>query len=255
MRVIILAGGFGTRLSEETSLSPKPMLEIGGKPMLWHIMSIYASHGFKDFLVACGYKGEVIKQYFHSFLVHNSDLFINLKDGSCNVANSAVPDWQIGIVDTGLNTLTGGRLLRLKNLIGDQTFMVTYGDGLADVDIKSLMAFHRGHGKLATITAVSPIARFGSLELNGDRVAQFAEKRQTGEGWINGGFFVFEPRVLDYVDDDQTSLEGKPLENLAAESQLMAYRHRGFWHPMDTMRDKQYLEALWASGNAPWKAW
>ena len=255
MRVIILAGGFGTRLSEETSLSPKPMLEIGGKPMLWHIMSIYASHGFKDFLVACGYKGEVIKQYFHSFLVHNSDLFINLKNGSCNVANSAVPDWQIGIVDTGLNTLTGGRLLRLKNLIGDQTFMVTYGDGLADVDIKSLMAFHRGHGKFATITAVSPIARFGSLELNGDRVAQFAEKRQTGEGWINGGFFVFEPRVLDYVDDDQTSLEGKPLENLAAESQLMAYRHRGFWHPMDTMRDKQYLEALWASGKAPWKAW
>ncbi len=255
MRVIILAGGFGTRLSEETSVSPKPMLEIGGKPMLWHIMSIYASHGFKDFLVACGYKGEVIKQYFHSFLVHNSDLFINLKDGSCNVANSAVPDWQIGIVDTGLNTLTGGRLLRLKNLIGDQTFMVTYGDGLADVDIKSLVAFHRGHGKLATITAVSPIARFGSLELNGDRVAQFAEKRQTGEGWINGGFFVFEPRVLDYMDDDQTSLEGKPLENLAAESQLMAYRHRGFWHPMDTMRDKQYLESLWASGKAPWKAW
>ncbi len=255
MRVIILAGGFGTRLSEETSVSPKPMLEIGGKPMLWHIMSIYASHGFKDFLVACGYKGEVIKQYFHSFLVHNSDLFINLKDGSCNVANSAVPDWQIGIVDTGLNTLTGGRLLRLKNLIGDQTFMVTYGDGLADVDIKSLVAFHRGHGKLATIPAVSPIARFGSLELNGDRVAQFAEKRQTGEGWINGGFFVFEPRVLDYMDDDQTSLEGKPLENLAAESQLMAYRHRGFWHPMDTMRDKQYLESLWASGKAPWKAW
>ena len=255
MRVIILAGGFGTRLSEETSVSPKPMLEIGGKPMLWHIMSIYASHGFKDFLVACGYKGEVIKQYFHSFLVHNSDLFINLKDGSCNVANSAVPDWQIGVVDTGLNTLTGGRLLRLKNLIGDQTFMVTYGDGLADVDIKSLMAFHRGHGKLATITAVSPIARFGSLELNGDHVAQFAEKRQTGEGWINGGFFVFEPRVLDYIDDDQTSLEGKPLENLAVESQLMAYRHQGFWHPMDTMRDKQYLESLWASGKAPWKAW
>lgn len=255
MRVIILAGGFGTRLSEETSVSPKPMLEIGGKPMLWHIMSIYASHGFKDFLVACGYKGEVIKQYFHSFLVHNSDLFINLKNGSCNVANSAVPDWQIGVVDTGLNTLTGGRLLRLKNLIGDQTFMVTYGDGLADVNIKSLVAFHRGHGKLATISAVSPIARFGSLELNGDRVAQFAEKRQTGEGWINGGFFVFEPRVLDYIDDDQTSLEGKPLENLAAESQLMAYRHRGFWHPMDTMRDKQYLESLWASGKAPWKAW
>ena len=255
MRVIILAGGFGTRLSEETSVSPKPMLEIGGKPMLWHIMSIYASHGFKDFLVACGYKGEVIKQYFHSFLVHNSDLFINLKNGSCNVANSAVPDWQIGVVDTGLNTLTGGRLLRLKNLIGDQTFMVTYGDGLADVNIKSLVAFHRGHGKLATISAVSPIARFGSLELNGDRVAQFAEKRQTGEGWINGGFFVFEPRVLDYIDDDQTSLEGEPLENLAAESQLMAYRHRGFWHPMDTMRDKQYLDSLWASGKAPWKAW
>jgi len=253
MKVIILAGGFGTRLSEETSARPKPMIEIGGKPLLWHLMNLYASHGFKDFIVACGYKGEVIKEYFHNFVVHSADLFINLKDGSCKVLNSTAPDWQIAVADTGLNTLTGGRLRRLKSLLGDEAFMVTYGDGLADVDIKSLVAFHRSHGKLATVTAVSPIARFGSLKLEGDHVVNFVEKPQTGEGWINGGFFVFEPKMLDYVSDDQTSLEREPLEALAAGGQLMAYRHTGFWHPMDTMRDKHYLESLWASGKAPWK--
>ncbi len=253
MKVIILAGGLGTRLAEETSARPKPMVEIGGKPILWHIMQLYASHGFNDFLIACGYKGESIKEYFHNFRIHNSDLFLNLKDGSCKVANSTVPDWRVGLIDTGLNTLTGGRVRRLKNLLGDESFLVTYGDGLADIDLKGLVKFHRGHGKLATVTAVSPIARFGSLELNGDRVAKFAEKPQTGEGWINGGFFVFEPKVLDYISGDQTTLEGEPLERLAGDGQLMAYRHSGFWHPMDTLRDKQLLDSLWASGKAPWK--
>jgi glucose-1-phosphate cytidylyltransferase len=254
MKVIILAGGLGTRLAEETSARPKPMVEIGGKPILWHIMQLYASHGFKDFLIACGYKGEMIKEYFHNFRIHNSDLFLNLKDGSCKVANSIVPDWQVGLIDTGLNTLTGGRIRRLQNLVGSDTFLVTYGDGLADLDLKALLKFHRGHGKLATVTAVSPIARFGSLELNGDRVTKFAEKPQTGQGWINGGFFVFEPKVLDYIAGDQTTLEGEPLERLADDDELMAYRHSGFWHPMDTLRDKQLLESLWASGKAPWKA-
>jgi glucose-1-phosphate cytidylyltransferase len=253
MKVIILAGGLGTRLAEETSARPKPMVEIGGKPILWHIMQLYASHGFNDFLIACGYKGEMIKEYFHNYLVHNSDLFLNLKDGYCKVANSTVPDWQIGLIDTGLNTLTGGRVRRLQNLLDNQTFLVTYGDGLADIDLKALLKFHRSHGKIATVTAVSPIARFGSLELNGDCVARFAEKPQTGEGWINGGFFVFEPKVLEYIAGDQTTLEGEPLERLAADGQLMAYRHTGFWHPMDTLRDKQLLESLWASGKAPWK--
>jgi glucose-1-phosphate cytidylyltransferase len=253
MKVLILAGGLGTRLAEETSARPKPMVEIGGKPMLWHIMSLYASHGFNDFLVACGYRGEMIKEYFHNYVVYNSDLFINLKDGSSKVLNSSVPDWQIGVIDTGLNTLTGGRLRRLQSFVENQTFMVTYGDGVADIDLSALVKFHRGHGKLATVTAVSPIARFGSLGLSGDRVTKFAEKPQTGEGWINGGFFVFEPKVLDYISGDDTSLEGEPLERLAADGQLMAYRHNGFWHPMDTLRDKQLLESLWASGKAPWK--
>ena len=254
MKVIILAGGLGTRLAEETSARPKPMVEIGGKPILWHIMNLYARHGFNDFLIACGYKGETIKEYSHNYAVHNSDLFLNLKDGTCQVANSLVPDWQVGVVDTGLNTLTGGRLRRLQSFLGNRTFLVTYGDGLANVDLKALVQFHRVHGKLATVTAVSPIARFGSLALNGDRVAAFAEKPQTGEGWINGGFFVFEPKVLDYIAGDQTALEREPLERLADDGQLMAYRHSGFWHPMDTLRDKQMLESLWASGKAPWVA-
>jgi len=255
MRVIILAGGLGTRLAEETSVRPKPMVEIGGKPILWHIMNIYASAGFKDFLVACGYKGEMIREYFHNFLIHNSDLIINLRDGSCKVINSNSPDWQVGLIDTGLTTLTGGRLRRMRDWIGEEAFMVTYGDGLANIDVRALVDFHRSHGKLATVTAVSPVARFGSLILHGNVVSQFCEKPQTGEGWINGGFFVFEPAVLDYIGGDQTSLEREPLERLAAEGQLMAFRHANFWHPMDTLRDKQFLDVLWTTGKAPWKMW
>ena len=255
MRVIILAGGLGTRLAEETSVRPKPMVEIGGKPILWHIMNIYASAGFKDFLVACGYKGEMIREYFHNFLIHNSDLIINLRDGSCQVINSNSPDWQVGLIDTGLTTLTGGRLRRMRDWIGEEAFMVTYGDGLANIDVRALVDFHRSHGKLATVTAVSPVARFGSLILHGNVVSQFCEKPQTGEGWINGGFFVFEPAVLDYIGGDQTSLEREPLERLAAEGQLMAFRHANFWHPMDTLRDKQFLDVLWTTGKAPWKMW
>lgn len=255
MKIIILAGGLGTRLAEETAVRPKPMVEIGGKPMLWHIMNIYASHGYKDFLIACGYKGEVIKEYFLNYVLHNSDLAVNLRDGSYKVVNSTTPDWQVTLIDTGLNTLTGGRLRRLKSFIGNETFMVTYGDGVADIDIGALVLFHQAHKKLATVTAVSPLARFGSLQLNNDYVVHFGEKPRSGEGWINGGFFVFEPAVLDHIAGDDTSLEGKPLEELAAQKQLLAYRHQGFWQPMDTLRDRQLLESLWASGHAPWKVW
>jgi glucose-1-phosphate cytidylyltransferase len=252
MKVVILAGGLGSRLAEETTVRPKPMVEIGGKPMLWHIMSIYARAGHNEFLIACGYKGEVVKEYFRNYHLHNSDLFLSLKDGSVQVANSSTPDWRVGLIDTGLNTLTGGRLRRMKELIGNAPFMVSYGDGVGNVDISALLDFHRGHGKLATVTAVAPVARFGSLQVNGDLVEQFTEKPAAGEGWINGGFFVFQPEVLDYISGDDIPLEGEPLEKLASEGQLLAYRHTGFWHPMDTLRDKQLLESLWATGNPPW---
>jgi len=255
MKTVILAGGFGTRLSEETSARPKPMVEIAGRPMLWHIMSIYAHHGFRNFVVACGYKGDVIKEYFANFAIHNNDLQIDLKTGKTELLNSATPDWNIVLADTGLETLTGGRLRRLKRWVGDQTFMLTYGDGLADINLQELVAFHRRHGKIATVTAVPPAPRFGSLELAGDQVCRFSEKPQHAEGWINGGFFVFEPGVLDYIEGDATSLERAPLERLAADGQLMAYRHTGFWHAMDTLRDKTYLDGLWRDGNAPWKTW
>jgi glucose-1-phosphate cytidylyltransferase len=255
MKVVILAGGRGTRLAEETSLRPKPMVEIGGKPMLWHIMNIYASHGYKDFLVACGYKGEMIKEYFHDFYIRSNDYFVDLSNGSLDVVTDNGVDWRIGVVDTGLDTMTGGRILRLKKWLGDETFMVTYGDGVGNVDIRSLVAFHRAYDKLATVTAVRPPARFGGLVLAGEGVCEFSEKPQTDEGWINGGFFVFEPGVLDYLSDDQTILERDPLERLAARGQLMAFRHEGFWQPMDTLREKQTLESHWASGRAPWKTW
>jgi glucose-1-phosphate cytidylyltransferase len=255
MKVVILAGGRGTRLAEEASVRPKPMVEIGGRPMLWHIMNIYASQGYKDFLVACGYKGEMIKEYFQNYYVRSNDYFVDLSNGSLNVVRTNGLDWCIGVVDTGLDTMTGGRILRLRKWLGEETFMVTYGDGVGNVDIRSLVAFHRSHGKLATVTGVRPPARFGGLVLSGDAVSEFSEKLQTGEGWINGGFFVFEPGVFDYLSDDQTVLERAPLEGLAADGQLMAFRHEGFWQPMDTLREKQILESLWASGDAPWKMW
>jgi glucose-1-phosphate cytidylyltransferase len=255
MKVIILAGGRGTRLSEETTVRPKPMVEIGGKPIIWHIMKIYASYGYKDFLVACGYKGEIIKEYFHNYFMHNSDYVIDLRDGSRKIIKSNGDDWRVGMIDTGLDTMTGGRILRLRDWLGDERFMVTYGDGVANVDINSLISFHHSHGKLATVTAVRPPARFGGLSLEGDVVKEFSEKPQAGEGWINGGFFVFEQGVFDFLSNDQTILEREPLEKLAACDQLMAFRHSGFWQPMDTLRDKYLLEELWASGRALWKTW
>lgn len=255
MKAVILAGGKGTRIAEETVTRPKPMVEIGGRPLLWHLMSIYAAQGVNDFVVACGYRGEFIKEYFASFFLHHSDFTINLKDGSRDLLGASAPDWRVSVVDTGLETMTGGRIRRLRPLLQGETFMATYGDGLGAVDLKALLAFHRAHGKIATVTAVRPPARFGNLAIEGDKVREFAEKPQTGEGWINGGFFVFEPALFDYIADDTTSLEQGPLERIAAEGQLMAFRHEGFWQPMDTVRERQLLESLWASGEAPWKLW
>jgi len=255
MQVVILAGGRGTRLAEETTARPKPMVEIGGRPILWHIMNIYAVQGHKDFLIACGYKGEIIKEYFANFSLYNSDYVVNLKDGSKTVVNGCGMDWRVGVIDTGLETMTGGRIRRLRRFIGDQPFMLTYGDSLGDVNLRCLLAFHQSHGKLATVTAVRPPARFGGLTLEQDAVREFSEKPQTGEGWINGGFFVFEPAILDYFQDDASVLEREPLERLAADRQLMAFRHTGFWQPMDTLREKYLLESLWADGKAPWKIW
>jgi glucose-1-phosphate cytidylyltransferase len=255
MKVVILAGGMGSRLAEETVARPKPMVEIGGRPILWHIMNIYSGHGHRDFVVACGYKGEIIREYFHLFAIRNSDYLLHLRDGRVELIDARLPDWKVGVIDTGVNTMTGGRLLRLKRLIGSEPFMLTYGDGVGDIDVRALVDFHRSHGKLATVTAVRPPARFGGLSLDGDAVREFSEKPQTGEGWINGGFFVFEPQILDYITGDDTILERDPLERLSQEGQLMAFRHEGFWQPMDTIRDRQQLEQLWASGQAPWKTW
>jgi len=255
MKVVILAGGRGTRLAEETAIRPKPMVEIGGKPIIWHIMQIYASHGYKDFFVACGYKGDVIKEYFHNYFIRNSDYVIDLHNGQLRVVNASNTNWRIGVIDTGLDTETGGRILRLKKWIGEEPFMVTYGDGVGDVNIRALVAFHRAHKRIATVTAVRPPARFGGLALKGNQVGEFSEKPQTGAGWINGGFFVFTPAVLGYLSDDHTILEREPLERLAADKQLMAFRHTAFWQPMDTLRERELLESLWASGKAPWKTW
>ena len=255
MKVVILAGGRGLRLAEETSVRPKPMVEIGGKPILWHIMRIYAARGFQNFLVACGYKGDLIKEYFHNFAMRSSDYFIDLASGNRTVVNGCGIDWKVGLIDTGTETMTGGRLLRLRKFVGNEPFMVTYGDGLGDINVCALAEFHRSHGKIATVTAVRPPARFGSLKLQGSTVSEFVEKPQADAGWINGGFFVFDPAIFDYLKDDDTILEREPLERLAEEEQLMAFRHTGFWQPMDTLREKLLLESLWASGQAPWKVW
>lgn len=255
MRVVILAGGFGTRLSEETDLQPKPMVQIGGREILWHIMKGYAHYGVDEFVIALGYKGEVIKRYFLDYRFLNSSLSISLATGDTTVIGGESLDWRVHLVDTGLETMTGGRLKRLASWVNDGTFMMTYGDGVGTVDIDRLREFHRSHGRLATVTAVRPPARFGGLEFDGDLVRRFTEKPQIGEGWINGGFFVLEPEVLEYIEGDQTTWEREPLEQLAADGQLVAYRHEAFWQSMDTLRDVRLLESLWQSGQAPWKVW
>jgi glucose-1-phosphate cytidylyltransferase len=239
-------------LAEETARVPKPMVEIGGQPLLWHLLQYYAAYGHREFLIAAGYKSSVIKDYFYHYDIRQNDLFVNLSKGTHRVVRESPPDWEVGVVDTGTETMTGGRLARLRKYLDDDTFMVTYGDGLSDVDVSQLLAFHRQQGHLATVTAVRPPARFGHLELNGDCVTTFAEKPQTGEGWINGGFFVFEPGIFDYICGDETKLEAHVLERIAADGQLAAFRHDGFWQPMDTLREKQLLESIWNSGSAPW---
>ena len=257
MKVAILAGGKGTRLAEETEIRPKPMVNIGGRPILWHIMRHYAHYRHKDFYIALGYKGEVIKRYIVDHSSLQGDLTVDLKKG--NVINHANGlhelDWVVNLIETGEDTQTGGRIKRLAPHIGRETFMLTWGDGVSNVDLNELLAFHRSHGRLATITAVRPPARYGRLDLEGDRVAHFAEKPQLSEGWINGAFFVLEPKIFDYIDADHTVWEREPMERLAAEEQLMAYRHDSFWQCMDTLREKHILEELWAKGNAPWKVW
>ena len=256
MNVVILAGGLGTRLAEETVVKPKPMVEIGGIPILLHIMRIYARYGHTHFTIALGYKGEVIKRYFLDYRLMRSDITVQLSNGRVEYANSSLDDWTLNLVDTGDATMTGGRIHRLESRLRPAgAFMATYGDGVANIDISALLRFHRQHGRLVTITAVRPPARFGTMLFDGDRVVNFAEKPQTGEGWINGGFFVFEPAVFDYLRDDATVLEREPLERLAQDGQLMAYRHPGFWHPMDTIRDRDYLNERWAAGDAPWHDW
>lgn len=255
MKTVLLAGGLGSRLSEETVTKPKPMVEIGGYPILWHIMRMYAEHGFKEFVVALGYKGYMIKDYFLSYFYRSCDISIALNGGSVNVHGGTTHDWTIHLIDTGQQTQTGGRLKRLAQWLGKETFLMTYGDGVSNVNIKDVLAFHRKHGKLATLVAVRPPARFGSLMLESETVREFREKPQIGEGWINGGFFVLEPKVLDYIENDGTYFERAPLQTLAENGQLAAYEHGGFWQCMDTVRDVQLLENLWQSGNAPWKVW
>lgn len=256
MRVVILAGGFGTRLSEETDARPKPMVEIGGRPIIWHIMKIYAAAGFNDFVVCCGYKGEHIKKYFAEYFLRTSDITVDMRTGDIEYLNVKAEPWRVTLVDTGLDTMTGGRLQRVSHLLQDGTFALTYGDGVAAIDIADQIRFHRSHGKLATITAVPSPGRFGIIEM-GDATAveSFSEKPHNEMGWINGGFFVLEPAVLDIVDGDTTVWEKEPLMQLAASGELQAYRHNGFWQPMDTLRDKRELEALWQTGEAPWKLW
>lgn len=255
MKVVILAGGFGSRLQEETVVRPKPMVEIGGRPILWHIMKHYAHHGFNEFLIALGYKGEMIKRYFMDYYALSGSMTVRLSDGRVDVHNQGGEDWVVHLIDTGLDTSTGGRVKRLAPWFPGQTLMLTYGDGVCDVDLVKLLQFHRSHGRPATIVAVRPPARFGGVIFRGDVVEQFTEKSQIGEGWINGGYMILEPQVLDYIGDDRTSLEQDVLERLAGEGRLVAYRHEGFWQCMDTQRDLRLLEGLWQSGGPPWKIW
>jgi glucose-1-phosphate cytidylyltransferase len=256
MKAVILAGGFGTRLSEETTIRPKPMVEIGGKPILWHIMNIYASCNVTEFIIALGYKAEVIKEYFLNFYALNNDISINLANGKTIIHEGKQPNWKVHLVDTGIHTQTGGRLKRLQKWFDkDETFLFTYGDGVADLDIETVVKFHHSHGKLATVTTVRTPARFGRAAFEGDRICDFNEKPQSGEGWINGGFFVLNSKAIDYIEGDDTPWEKKPLEGLAKDGQMMGYRHYGFWSCMDTLWEKNNLEELWSSKKAPWKIW
>lgn len=255
MKVAILAGGVGTRLAEETEIKPKPMVEIGGRPILWHIMKHYSAYGLNEFAIALGYRGDYIKKYMVEYCALENDLTVHIRTGDVKQHSNEAPDWRVDLIDTGIDTLTGGRIKRLAPHLGGETFMLTWGDGVADVDLNKLLEFHRSHGKLATVTAVRPPARFGHMVFEGDQIREFSEKPQTAEGWINGAFFVLEPRVFDYIAGDDTQWEREPMERLAREGQLMAYRHSGFWQCMDTLRDKRLLQDLWDAGNAPWKTW
>ena len=255
MKAVILAGGFGTRLSEETILKPKPLVEIGGMPILWHIMKIYSTHGINEFIICLGYKGYMIKEYFYNYTIHRSDLCVNLKENSYEILNNNNEPWKITLVDTGLNTMTGGRLKRVAKYLDDEDFCFTYGDGVSNVDITALVEQHKDLGKIATLTAVSPGGRFGALKIFDNNIKSFDEKPEGGQGLINGGFFVLSPEVIDYIDGDSTVFEKEPLEKLANTDELMAFKHNGFWQCMDTVRDKQHLEELWSNENTPWKIW
>jgi glucose-1-phosphate cytidylyltransferase len=255
MKVAILAGGQGSRLAEETQIKPKPLVEIGGRPILWHIMMHYGHYGFRDFLIALGYKGELIKKWVVDWCSLSTNLFVNLKSGTVEKMGEAAMDWNVGLIDTGVPTMTGGRIKRLAPYIGDERFMLTWGDGVSDVDLRALLAYHKSHGKLATMTIVRPPARYGHIQLDGRRIVEFSEKPQTSEGWINGAFFVLEPGIFDYIEGDDTQWEKEPLEQLARDGELMAYQHDSFWQCMDTLREKHILEAHWLSGRAPWKVW
>jgi len=256
MKAVILAGGFGTRISEETHLKPKPMIEVGGKPLIWHIMKIYSAHGVNDFIICCGYKGYVIKEYFSNYFLHMSDVTIDLADNAIEVHNRKAEPWKVTLVDTGDDSMTGGRLRRVRDYVrDDEDFCFTYGDGVANVDVTALIAFHRRHGRKATVTAVRPPGRYGALEMDGEMVRGFAEKPRGDGGLINGGFFVLAPSAIDYVEGDATPWESAPMERLARDGELVAFTHDGFWQPMDTLREKNHLEELWASGKAPWKTW
>lgn len=255
MKAVILAGGLGTRISEETSSKPKPLIEIGGMPILWHIMKIYSSYGINDFVICCGYKGYMIKEYFANYSLHMSDVTFNMKNNSMEVHHKSVEPWKVTLVDTGLDTLTGGRLGRVKKYVDDDAFCFTYGDGVADINISDLIKFHKSKRKTVTITAVQPPGRFGTLEVENDDVLKFKEKPAGDGNWINGGFFVLEPNIFDYIKGDSTVWEREPLEKLSHQKLLSAYKHKGFWHAVDTLRDKNYLEELWTSGKADWKTW
>ena len=255
MKVVILAGGLGSRISEESIFKPKPMIEIGGKPILWHIMKIYSSYGFNDFVICCGYKGYVIKEYFSNYLLHMSDVTFDIKNNKMEIHHNASEPWSVTLVETGENTMTGGRIKKIQKYVAGEEFCLTYGDGVSNVDISKLVDFHKSHGKLATVTAALPPGRFGALNMKGDKVVSFQEKPAGDGGWINGGFFVLNSKIFDLIDGDATILEREPLTRLAADDQMRAFFHHGFWQPMDTLRDKNHLEELWTAGKAPWKIW